>query len=131
MIDPTVQRLLEQVIDSPIKLQLLLMFYENPRMEGTARQIAERTYRDIWSTREALRELAEDGILSAASSIGGDVVYRYRPRTDCIEAIFRLTQSYDEPMERDHLQRLLREVASYAPYRRAAKGGTALEWLPV
>ncbi len=130
MIDPTIQRLLEQVIDSPIKLQLLLMFYENPRMEGTSSQIAERIYRDIWSAREALRELAEDGILSATSQVG-EVVYRYRPRADCVEPIFRLAQSYNEPLERDQLQRLLREVASYAPYRRASRGGIAFEWQPV
>jgi hypothetical protein len=130
MIDSTVQRLLEQAIDSPIKLQLLLMFYENPRMEGTASQIAERIYRDIWSTREALRELAEDGILNTANVVG-EVVYRYRPRADCVEPIFRLAQSYNEPLERDQLQRMLREVASYAPYRRASRGGTMFEWHPV
>jgi hypothetical protein len=127
MIDPSVQRLLEQVIDSPVKLQLLLMFYENPRMEGSSAQIAERIYRDIWSTREALRELAEDGILTT-SGVVGEMIYRYRPRADCVEPIFRLTQSYNEPLERDQLQRMLREVASYAPYRRATRGGIAFEW---
>ena len=121
MIDAMIHRLLEQVVDSPIKLQLLLMYYENPRMEGTSFQIAERIYRDIWSTREALRELAEDGILTAVN-LGSEPVYRYRPRTDYIEPIFRLVQSYNEPFERDHMQRLLREVATYAPYRRATHG---------
>ncbi len=121
MIDSMIQRLLEQVIDSPIKLQLLLMYYENPRMEGTSFQIAERIYRDIWSTREALRELAEDGILTAFAN-GGEPIYRYRPRSEYAEPIFRLVQSYNEPFERDQVQRLLREVATYAPYRRAAQG---------
>ena len=120
MIDSSIQRLLEETIDSPIKLQLLLMYYEHPRMEGTAAQIAERIYRDIWSTREALCELAEDGILSTVD-VGGEPVYRYRPRPDYIEPIFRLVHSYNEPLERDHLQRMLREVAVYAPYRRAAR----------
>src|SRR5438093_11332681 len=92
MIDSTVQRLLEQVIDSPVKLQLLLTYYENPRMEGTAFQIAERIYRDIWSAREALRELAEDGILTTVG-VGPEPVYRYRPRPEYTEPIFRLVQS--------------------------------------
>lgn len=121
MIDSMIQRFLEQVVDSPIKLQLLLMYYENPRMEGTPSQIAERVYRDIWSTREALRELAEDGILATAAG-SGEPIYRYRPRAEYSEPIFRLVQSYNEPFERDHVQRLLREVATYAPYRRAAHG---------
>src|SRR3954470_5591033 len=92
MVDSAIQRLLEQVIDSPIKLQLCLMFYENRRMEGTASQLANRIYRDIWSAREALRELAEDGILSA-TSWAGEPVYKYRPCAEYEETLFRLVQS--------------------------------------
>jgi len=128
MIDPTVHRLLEQAIDSPIKLQLFLLYYENPRFEGTASQIADRIYRDIWSTRQALRGLAGDGLLIAS---GSEPVYRYRPRAEYREPILRLVQSYNEPLERDHVQRALREIASYAPYRRASHGGTAFDYLPI
>lgn len=128
MLDPMIQRLLEQTIDSPIKLQLLLMYYENPRMEGSAFQIAGRTYRDIWSTRAALDELSQEGILTAIDQ-GGEMIYRYRPRPEYTEPILRLVQSYNEPMERDDLQRVLHEVASYAPYRRAAQGGFSYEML--
>ena len=126
MVDNAIQRLLEQAIDSPIKLQLCLMFYENRRMEGTAVQFADRVYRDIWSTREALRELAEDGILSV-TSLAGEPIYRYRPRPEYTEPIFRLAQSYNEPLERDSIQRALREVASYAPYRRSTPNSGAFE----
>jgi hypothetical protein len=127
MIDSSVQRLLEQAIDSPIKLQLCLMFYENRRMEGTAAQFADRIYRDIWSTREALREMAEDGVLNA-TPLAGEPIYRYRPRPDLVDPIFRLAQAYNEPLERDAIQRALREIASYAPFRRAARSNGGLEW---
>lgn len=126
MIDPTVQRLLEDIIDSPVKLQLVLMFYENKRMQGTTLQIAERIYRDIWSTREALRELSEDGILMTCGMLG-EPAYCYQPDPQHTDAIRRLYQAYNEPLERDQLQRLVREVASYAPYRRAAHGMFAFE----
>jgi hypothetical protein len=129
MIDPSVQRLLEQVIDTPVKLQFLLFFYENPRFEGTASQIAERTYRDIWATRQALNEMAEDGLLLAMGN--GDPVYRYVPRADHCEPIFRLAQCYNEPFERDQLQRSLREIASYAPYRRASAHQRSYEFPPI
>jgi hypothetical protein len=118
MIDPSVHRLLEQAIDTPIKLQLLLLFYENPRFEGSGSQIAERIYRDIWSTRDALSEMTEDGLLFAAGL--GEPVYRYWPRPEYREPIFRLAQTYNEPLERDQLQGTLREIASYTAYRRAA-----------
>lgn len=126
MIDCAVLRLIEQVIDSPLKLQLLLMFCENLRMEGTASQIAQRAYRDIWSTREALQEMTEDGILATGTK-GGEPVYRYRPRVEYLEPIVRLCQAYNEPIERDVLQQKVRETASYARYRRGSVGALDME----
>lgn len=120
MIDTSIQRLLEQALDSRIKLQLCLLFYENRRLEGTAAQFANRIYCDIWSVREALREMAEDGILNA-TPLAGEPIYRYRPRADYTDPIFRLAQAYNEPLERDAIQRALRDIASYATYRRAAR----------
>ena len=126
MVDSTIQQLLEKAIDSPIKLQLCLLFDENQRLEGSAAQLANRIYRDIWSTREALRELAEDGVLCVGDSVG-EPIYTYRPRAEYVDAIFRLAQSYNEPIERDAIQHALREVASYAQYRRSTRGGVTFE----
>ena len=122
MLDSAIHHLLEQVIDSPAKLQLCLLFYENRQLEGNATQFANRIYRDIWCTREALRQLAEDGILEAGGS-PTDPVYHYRPRAEYVDPIFRLAHSYNEPLERDKIQRALHEIASYAPYRRAHGSG--------
>jgi hypothetical protein len=129
MIDPSVQRLLEQAIDSHIKLQLLLLYYEDPRFEGTATQVAGRTYKDIWSTREALRELAEDGLLCASATT--DPVYNYRPRPEYRDSICRLVQCYNEPLEREQLQRVLREVARNAPFRRAMQSGLSFDRMQI
>lgn len=128
MLDASIQQLLEKVIDSPIKLQLCLVLYENRQLEGSATQFANRLYRDIWSTREALRQLTEDGILIANGSHSGEPVYAYRPRPEYTDAIFRLAQSYNEPLERDKIQRALREIASYAPYRRSTHWNSAFEF---
>ena len=49
MLDPLVQRLLEHAIDTPVKLHLLLLFHENPRLEASSFTIANRVCRDIWS----------------------------------------------------------------------------------
>lgn len=130
MLDPLIQHLLEHVIDTPIKLQLLLLYYENPRLEGSAYQIAGRIYRDIWSTCEALNELATDGIL-CTTTVSGEAFYRYRPRSEYLDAIARLVQSYNEPMERDHLQRSLREIASYTPYRRTMQMNFSFEFVSI
>ncbi len=125
MLDSSIQRLLEQVIDSPVKLQLSLMFYENRQLEGSAAQLANRIYRDIWSTREALRELAEDGLLGETAA--AEPVYSYQPRPEYNDAMFRLAQGYNEPFERDHIQSALHDIASFARYRRAKTWGGAFE----
>jgi hypothetical protein len=121
MVDPLVRRLIEQVISSPVKLQLVLLFTEQPRVEGTAAQIAQRLFRDMWSVREALHELYHAGLFQVCSN-GSDPVFSFRPRQEFLEALSRLYQSYNEPLERDHIQRLVREVASYALPRRVVSG---------
>lgn len=126
MLDSAIQHLLEQTIDSPIKLQLCLLFYENRQLEGTAAQLANRMYRDIWSTSEALRELADDGIL-AENALNGEPIYRYRPLAQYTDAIFRLAQSYNEPFERDKIQRVLHDTASYARYLRTKNRNSGFE----
>ena len=120
MLDTMIQQLLEKAIDSPTKLQICLVLYENRQLEGTASEFANRLYRDIWSTHEALRQLAEDGILAASGGPGAEPIYSYRPRPEYVDALFRLAQAYNEPLERDKIQRALREIASYAPYLRSA-----------
>jgi hypothetical protein len=118
MVDPVVQQLLEQAIDSPVKLHLLLIFHENSRMEATARAIADRVCRDMWSVAQALHELAEDGVMLVSASAHGEPVYRYAPLAPLHEPIRRLLSGYDDPLERDKLQRSIRDLAAFAPYGR-------------
>ncbi|ABU58865.1 MULTISPECIES: hypothetical protein [Roseiflexus] len=126
MIDQSVRSLLEGVIDTPLKLQLALMFAERRCLYATAAQVADRIYRDIWSTREALRELAEGGVLSETMTKDGPA-YAFCPSGELAEPIRRLVQCYNEPLERDLLYRTLREIAGDASYRRAVRMGIAFE----
>jgi len=119
MVDPVVQQLLEQAIDTPVKLHLLLIFHENPRLEATAHAIANRVCRDIWSVSQALAELAEDGVMMIAATAHGEPMYRYAPLAPLHEPIRRLLDGYDDPLERDKLQRSIRDLAAYATFRRA------------
>ena len=121
--------MLEGEVASLTKLQFLLLYYENPRFEGTAAQVAGRTYKDIWSTREALRELSEDGLLGVSGA--ADPVYYYLPRPEYREPIARLGQCYNEPLEREQLQRELREVARNAPFWRASEGARPVDRLQI
>lgn len=128
MIDQSVRSLLEGAIDTPLKLQLVLMFAEHQHLRATAAQVADRIYRDIWSTREALRELAESGVLSETNTPDGPA-YAFCPSCELAESIRRLIDCYNEPLERDLIHRTLREIAGDASYRRAARMGIAFESL--
>lgn len=120
MIDPVIQHLLEKAIDTPVKLHLLLIFHENARMEATAREVADRVCRDIWSVAQALDELVEDGVMGRSLSSSGTACYRYAPHPENHEPIRRLISGYDDPIERDLLQRLIRDLSTYAAYRRSS-----------
>ncbi|RRR71199.1 MAG: hypothetical protein EI684_11950 [Candidatus Viridilinea halotolerans] len=118
MVDPLVQELLEGSVDTPVKLQLLLMFSENPRMEATPSAIADRVCRDIWSVNQALYELADDGIMLQAAALNGEPIYRYEPNIDHHEAIARLVTCYDDPFTREALHAALRNISRSAiPFR--------------
>ncbi|GAB4117833.1 MAG: hypothetical protein Fur005_25640 [Roseiflexaceae bacterium] len=120
MIDPSIRQLLEEAIDSAIKLQLVLLFHENQRLELDAQQAANRTYRDIWATREALHELQHDGILFVSGS-AENPCYHYRAQGDHHDRLDLLVRAFNEPIERDHIHHALRELASDASYRRARR----------
>lgn len=120
MVEQTLQHLIETVIDSPVKLHLLLIFHEQPRNEVSAAAMAERACRDIWSVSDALDELAADGALVRLPATNGHHLYRYQPATALIEPILTLLRAYDDPMKRDAIQRAIRTSADYAPFRRAA-----------
>ena len=121
-IAPLIQRLLTQTINSPIKLHLVVLFHESPHMVGSARQIIQRIFCDIWSTQDALRELADDGILGVTES-AGEPVYSYQPRTEHRVAIARLIERFDDPFARDQIHGLLREVTGVAYRRDLARQG--------
>jgi hypothetical protein len=118
MIDRQVHQLLVQAVDTPTKLQLLLMFHEHS-LEVTPPQMAERLYRDIWSVSQALYELAEDGILELSQAAGGEPTFYYHPRPEYIEAIQHLVQGYNDPLERGKLRRSVKELAHHAAFRRS------------
>jgi hypothetical protein len=120
MIEPTLHHLIETVIDSPVKLHLLLIFHAQPRNEVSAASMAERACRDIWSVSEALDELAADGALVRLHAANGHALYRYQPAAPLVEPILALLRAYDDPMKRDTVQKAIRASADYAPFRRAA-----------
>ncbi len=119
MIDPQVFQLLERAVDTPAKLQILLIFHECPRMAMTSSQMVDRSCRDIWSVTQALHELVEDGILVTQGE-GADALYLYQPLAEYVADIDQLVRSYDDPLERDMIQRAIRDLAVFSSFRRSS-----------
>ncbi len=117
MVDLKVHVLLEQAIDSRVKLQLLLMFHENAHMHVTAKVLADWCCRDIWSVQQALQEMAEDGILVADKSVGGNTSYHYCPEQNYVEPIQELIRSYDDPLQRETIFRSIQDLTEFSSLR--------------
>jgi hypothetical protein len=109
MIDLNVQILLEKAINSRTKLQLLQIFYENPSAGKKVSELVQRCCRDLWSVRDALDEMAEDGILVIGRTVGGEQIYYYSPTVEDYPVIEELMRSYDDPLERDTIFHMVHE----------------------
>ena len=117
MLESNLRRLLEEAVNTSLKLAIVMLYAEpKQRFSGTAVQISTRLCRDIWSVENALLELTEDGILAQV-----DGKFHYKPVPEWREALARLFTTYDEPLRRQEIMRVVSELDSYAPYREVFK----------
>ncbi|NJL04289.1 MAG: MarR family transcriptional regulator [Chloroflexaceae bacterium] len=120
MLDTRLQYLLRSVIDSPVKLHILLTLHIQVQGRINAEQLSERLCRDVWSVSQALREMAEDGLLEVLNIAGSSPAYRFQPRSEYIVPINDLINSYDDPIARSMMHHILREMSGYTAVRRAS-----------
>ena len=113
MLDPQVIELLETAVNTSCKVAIVLTFLEHSSLCATPGEIAARVCRDIWSVESALKELAEDGILTLR-----DKRYRYETCAQRQAQLDVLHETYEHPLQRNELQALLRDLERYAPYRK-------------
>jgi hypothetical protein len=112
MLDSSLRRLLEEAVNTSTKLTIVLLYTGQLRFAATPQAISQRLCQDIWSVEEALRELAGDGILM----YDGDQ-YHYCPGPEWSAALARLVTTYDEPLHRQEMMRVVSDLDRYAPYR--------------
>jgi DNA-binding transcriptional regulator YhcF (GntR family) len=112
MLDPQVTHLLETAVDTSCKLAIVLRYADQPSLCATPNELAARICRDPWSVQQALRELADDGVVQTREG-------RFVCATDaelraCLQSLRAL---YNDPLQRGELHLLIRELERYAPYR--------------
>lgn len=111
MLDPQVTDLLESAINTSCKLAIILDFLDRRHRYIEPVQMSERLGRDIWSIEESLQELVEAGIL-----VKEDNCYWYEPSLQRRTQLQALRQTYDHPLQRAELHRVLHDLERYAPY---------------
>jgi hypothetical protein len=113
MLDPQVTQLLVNGIDTSCKLAIMLRFAESSGLAATPHELAARICRDMWSVQQALDELVEDDLLQRAENR-----YLSAGSPGMQSRLHALRDTYDQPLQRLELQRLLRDLEQYAPYRK-------------
>jgi len=100
------QLIAPRVLDSRLKLHLVLQFLIHSQLATTAAALSERLRENPWAVAEALEELAEQQLLTRAMN-QGKLIYQvgsnlmYRARLD------RLAEDFDDPHKRDHIHALV------------------------
>jgi len=118
--------LIPGIIDAPLKLQLLLLFYRHPRYCGDARSLSEWLREEPWAVKESLEALSDAGFLGCVES-SGRTSYRLEPSLDHWDTLDQLATCYDDPLRRETIYELVHQAdrerqfrASLAtPYERA------------
>jgi hypothetical protein len=117
------------MIDAPLKLQLLLLFYRHPHYCGDSWSLSEWLREGPWAVKESLEALSEAGFLGSVES-SGRTSYRLEPSPEHWDTLEQLVVTYEDPLRRDQVYELLRQadrerqfLASLAtPFERAYGG---------
>ena len=88
------------LVDSPLKLHLLLLFYRNPRLSSTAERLSEWLRECPWGIEAAVEALADAGFLARVAQ-RGRLQYRLEPSGEWWTLLERLATYYDDPLRRD------------------------------
>jgi hypothetical protein len=104
------------IIDAPLKLQLLLLFYRHPRYCGDYWSLSEWLREEPWTVQESLEALAEAGFLGRVEA-DGRTCYRLEPSLEYWDTLEQLVTWYDDPLQRDQIYALVRQADRERQFR--------------
>jgi hypothetical protein len=107
------------LVDSPLKLQLLLLFYRHPRLCGEARRLTDWLHESPWEIEAALDALAMAGLIARIEQ-PGRTLYRLELNTTLWPRLDRLAICYDDPLRRDDIYRRVRMADRERQFRTLA-----------
>ena len=100
------QLIAPRVLDSRLKLHLVLQFLIHSQLVTTAAMLSERLRENPWAVAEALEELAEQQLLTRAMN-QGKLIYRVGSNLMYRARLARLAEDFDDPHQRDRIHALV------------------------
>ena len=109
------------LIDSRLKLQLLLLFHQQPHLCGDAQSVTNWLHENPWAVSEALDALVDAKFLDRIER-QGCTLYRLEPSIGNRMRLNRLALCYDDPFRRDKIYALVRIADDERQFRAFAIG---------
>ena len=88
------------LLDSRLKLHLLLHYWMHPALSITAAALSERLRENPWAVAEALNELADAGLL-ARRATGCGTAFQLGVLHEHYMALHLLVETFNDPLLRD------------------------------
>jgi len=112
------------LIDTPLKLQVLLLFYRHPRWRGDARRLSEWIHESPWLIEEVLNALVAAGFL--ASVVQHDhALYCLQPGLERWTTLVQFVRCYDDPLRREEIYTSVRAADRERQFLALAVGAGA------
>jgi hypothetical protein len=94
------------LIDSALKLQLILLFHRHPHYCGDSWTVSEWLRDNPWAIEEALEALAEAGFLGRGLA-SGHTKYQIELSLGHWDAVKKLVACYEDPLRREQIYSLV------------------------
>jgi hypothetical protein len=88
------------LIDTPLKLQVVLLFCRNPSWSGASERVSEWLRESPWAVEEALEALFVTGLLERGMQ-QNLTEYRLNPSSEHWPWLARLVRCFEDPLQRD------------------------------
>jgi len=103
------QLIAPQLVDTRLKLHLMLQFLNHPQLVTSAGALSERLRENPWAVAEALEQLANNHLLAASIQLGTPF---YRLGSDLLYSarLERLLDAFNDPHQRDRIHSLVADA---------------------
>jgi hypothetical protein len=117
------------LIDSYLKLRLLLVFIRHRQLRGPLASLAQRLPGNPWALEEALDALAEAGLLERARTVGAPE-YALASSSEHRMSLAHLALSFDDPHQRDEIYALVHAAEQERRFHEALADRRAIPTTP-